>query len=113
MNVPFLDLKAQYSRISNEVNENIRQVLEKCNFVMGEEVRRFEEKFAAYCGVRFGIGVANGTDAIHLAMRAAGGPAWDGLIARGMAVDFDWLRSSAPQYVEMYERAIALRRGRA
>jgi starch synthase len=48
-----------------------------------------------------------------MAMRAAGGPAWDGLIARGMAVDFDWLRSSAPQYVEMYERVIALRRARA
>jgi len=48
-----------------------------------------------------------------MAMRAAGGPAWDGLIARGMAVDFDWGRSSAPQYVEMYERAIALRRARA
>jgi starch synthase len=45
-----------------------------------------------------------------MAMRAAGGPAWDGLIARGMAVDFDWQRSSAPQYVELYERAIALRR---
>jgi len=48
-----------------------------------------------------------------MAMRAAGGPAWNGLIARGMAVDFDWGRSSAPQYVEMYERAIALRRARA
>src|SRR6266545_1874869 len=81
MNVPFLDLKAQYSRIGDEVNENIRQVLVKCNFVMGEEVRRFEEKFAAYCGVRFGIGVANGTDAIHLAMRAAGiGPGDECLI---------------------------------
>ena len=48
-----------------------------------------------------------------MAMRAAGGPAWNGLIARGMAVDFDWGRSSAPQYVEMYQRAIALRRARA
>ena len=45
-----------------------------------------------------------------MAMRAAGGPAWDGLIARGLAVDFDWRTGSAPQYVEMYERAIALRR---
>jgi starch synthase len=48
-----------------------------------------------------------------MAMRAAGGPAWDGLIARGMAVDFDWGRRSAPQYVELYERAIALRRAKA
>jgi starch synthase len=48
-----------------------------------------------------------------IAMRAAGGPAWDGLIARGMAIDFDWHTSSAPRYVEMYERAIALRRAPA
>jgi starch synthase len=45
-----------------------------------------------------------------IAMRAAGGPAWAGLIARGMAVDFDWTTGSAPQYVEMYERAIRIRR---
>jgi starch synthase len=43
-------------------------------------------------------------------IRAAGGPRWDGLIARGMAVDFDWDRGSAPQYVGLYERAVALRR---
>jgi starch synthase len=47
-----------------------------------------------------------------IAMRAAGGPAWSGLIARGMAVDFDWHTSSAPQYLQLYERAIALRRAK-
>ena len=46
-----------------------------------------------------------------MAMRSAGGPAWDGLIARGMAVDFDWARGSAPRYVALYERAVAIRRG--
>jgi starch synthase len=46
-----------------------------------------------------------------MAMRLAGGPAWDGLIARGMAVDFDWARGSAPRYVALYERALAIRRG--
>jgi starch synthase len=46
-----------------------------------------------------------------MAMRTAGGPAWDGLIARGMAVDFDWTRGSAPRYVGLYERAVAIRRG--
>ena len=45
-----------------------------------------------------------------MAMRTAGGPAWTGLIERGLAVDFDWRRRSAPQYVELYERAIARRR---
>ncbi|HEU4919708.1 MAG TPA: glycosyltransferase, partial [Candidatus Limnocylindrales bacterium] len=47
-------------------------------------------------------------DAIE--MRSAGGPAWAGLVARGMAVDFDWRTGSAPRYAEMYERAVAVRR---
>jgi starch synthase len=49
---------------------------------------------------------------LAIAMRETGGPAWDGLIARGMAVDFDWTTGSAPQYVDMYKRAIQLRRRR-
>jgi starch synthase len=46
-----------------------------------------------------------------LAMRAAGGAPWDELVQRGMAVDFDWDRGSAPRYVALYERAVAIRRG--
>jgi starch synthase len=45
-----------------------------------------------------------------MAMRAVGGAPWTSLVARGMAVDFDWRTGSAPQYVELYERAIAIRR---
>jgi starch synthase len=45
-----------------------------------------------------------------IATRATGGPGWAGLLARGMAVDFDWTNHSAPRYVEAYERAVALRR---
>ena len=44
-------------------------------------------------------------------VRAAGGPAWEGLLDRGMAVDFDWVTGSAPRYVEAYRRAVAIRRG--
>jgi starch synthase len=46
-----------------------------------------------------------------ITMRAAGGPPWDDLVARGMAVDFDWVRGSAPRYAALYERAVAIRRG--
>ena len=46
-----------------------------------------------------------------IAMRAAGGSAWRALIDRGMAVDFDWRRGSAPRYAALYERAVAIRRG--
>ena len=42
-------------------------------------------------------------------LRAAGGPAWEGLLDRGMAVDFDWVSGSAPRYVEAYRRAITIR----
>ena len=46
-----------------------------------------------------------------MSMRTAGGAAWDGLVARGMAVDFDWDRGSAPAYAALYERALSIRRG--
>ncbi len=46
-----------------------------------------------------------------IALRARGGPTWDALIGRGMAVDFDWDRGSAPRYAELYERAVRIRRG--
>jgi starch synthase len=49
--------------------------------------------------------------AAAFAMRAKGGPAWDGLVDRGMSVDFDWTTGSAPKYVEAYRRAVAIRRG--
>jgi starch synthase len=45
-----------------------------------------------------------------IVMREVGGPAWDGLVGRGMATDFDWTTGSAPRYVAMYERAVAIRR---
>jgi starch synthase len=45
------------------------------------------------------------------ALRAAGGPGWDGLLDRGMAVDFDWTTGAAPRYVDAYRRAVAIRGG--
>ena len=48
---------------------------------------------------------------VAMTMRVAGGAPWDELVARGMAVDFDWTRGSAPRYAALYERALAIRRG--
>ncbi len=70
--IPFVDLKAQYASIRDEVAEAIRSVLESTRFIGGEEVTSFESEFAAYCGVNHALGVANGTDALHLALRALG-----------------------------------------
>jgi len=55
-----------------EIDAAIAGVLDRGWFILGEEVRSFEEEFAAYCGTRYGVGVASGTDALHLALRAVG-----------------------------------------
>jgi len=70
--VPFVDLKVQYEQIKEEVHEAISKVLASCQFVLGPFVSTFEEAFAAYCGVRYAVGVNSGTSALHLALLAAG-----------------------------------------
>jgi len=70
MGVPLVDLKAQYLSIKDEIDEAIGRVFSNCDFVLGEEVRRFENEFAAFCGAQHAVGVASGTAALHLALRA-------------------------------------------
>ena len=70
--VPFLDLTRQYKRIKGEILRATQRVYERGHFVLGEEVSAFEEEFSHYCGVRYGVGVGSGTDALYLALKAAG-----------------------------------------
>jgi len=70
--VPFLDLTRQYKRIKGEILSATRRVYEKGHFILGEEVSAFEEEFSRYCGVQYGVGVGSGTDALYLALKAAG-----------------------------------------
>ena len=70
--VPFIDLRRQYHRIEKEILGATRRVYEKGRFILGEEVAAFEREFARYCGVRYGVGVASGTDALYLSLKAAG-----------------------------------------
>ncbi len=70
--VPFLDLTRQYKRIKGEILSATQRVYEKGHFILGEEVSAFEEEFSHYCGVRYGVGVGSGTDALYLALKAAG-----------------------------------------
>jgi dTDP-4-amino-4,6-dideoxygalactose transaminase len=65
-------LKQQYLSIKDEVLSAVSNVFESTQFVLGQEVAAFEDEFAAYCGVRYGIGVNTGTSALHLALLAAG-----------------------------------------
>jgi dTDP-4-amino-4,6-dideoxygalactose transaminase len=70
--VPYVDLKAQYRSIKPEIDAAISKVLESSEFVLGSEVAKFEEEFAAYCGVPYAVGVNSGTSGLHLALLAAG-----------------------------------------
>lgn len=70
--IPLVDLKAQYQSIKVEIDEAIQCALEKSQFIMGEHVKRFEEEFASFCGVKHGIATSSGTTAIHLALIASG-----------------------------------------
>lgn len=71
MNVPLVDLAAQFESLRAEVMQAIEDALASAQLFLGPNTRAFEDEFAAYCGTRFAIGVGNGTDALHLALRAA------------------------------------------
>ncbi len=80
MKIPLVDLKAQYTAIKEEIDEAMGRVLNNCNFILGEEVRLFEEEFAAFCRAECAVGIASGTAALHLALRACGVGAGDEVI---------------------------------
>nr|WP_242613347.1 DegT/DnrJ/EryC1/StrS family aminotransferase [Herbihabitans rhizosphaerae] len=68
--VPLVDLAAQHVRIADEVAAGWAEVLERTAFISGPQVAEFEEAYAAFSGVRHCVGVANGTDAVELSLRA-------------------------------------------
>ena len=70
MQVPLLDLKAQYTTIKDEIKAAIDEVLESQYFILGPKVQKFEEEIAKYCNVQHAVGVASGSDALLLALMA-------------------------------------------
>ncbi|MBN1291169.1 MAG: DegT/DnrJ/EryC1/StrS family aminotransferase [Candidatus Latescibacteria bacterium] len=70
MNVPLLDLKAQYETIRNEIDAAVKEVFESQYFILGPKVKEFEEQVAEYVGAGYAIGCASGTDALLLALMA-------------------------------------------
>jgi len=72
VSVPMVDLKAQYARIREEIDAAVSRVVAGGQFIGGEECRLLEEEFARYCGAGHACGVANGTDALTLALKAFG-----------------------------------------
>ena len=70
--IPPIDLKAQWLSIKSEITAAINAVVESQHFILGPQVQALEEEVAKYCGTRFAVGVASGTDALLLALHAAG-----------------------------------------
>ena len=78
--VPLVDLGAQFRSLRTELMEAIESVLSSSDLFLGPNTSAFEQEFAAYCDTSYAISVANGTDALHLALRAAGIGAGDEVI---------------------------------
>lgn len=72
MNIPFLDLRAQYRQIEVELKPVLEDIMANGAFIGGPQVSAFEEEFAAFCGVKHCVGLNSGTDALRFALMAAG-----------------------------------------
>ncbi|MEN6571524.1 MAG: DegT/DnrJ/EryC1/StrS family aminotransferase [Anaerolineaceae bacterium] len=68
--IQFVDLKKQYAPLKEEILSGISQVLEGMHLFLGDNVQAFEKEFAAFCGVKHGIGISDGTSALHVILRA-------------------------------------------
>ncbi|MCM1266530.1 MAG: DegT/DnrJ/EryC1/StrS family aminotransferase [Bacteroidales bacterium] len=91
----FIDLKAQYRAFKSEIDQNIDRVLENADFILGDQAAEFEEKLAAYVGVKYAVGCSSGTDALQLIYMAYG-------IGRGDAVfcpDMTFVASVEPAFM--------------
>ncbi|MGC9976524.1 MAG: DegT/DnrJ/EryC1/StrS family aminotransferase [Syntrophales bacterium] len=80
MNIPFVDLKSQYNGIKEEIDSAISSVISESAFIGGSYLKNFEEAFARHCNVKHCVGVANGTDALFIALKGLGIGAGDEVI---------------------------------
>jgi len=94
MSIPFLDLKAINLTQQEEIEQAMRRVLQSGWYVLGKEVEAFEQAWAAYCGTRHAIGVANGLDAIFLVLKAWGVGPGDEVIVPSNTYIATWLAAS-------------------
>ncbi len=89
--IPFLNLAAAYSELKTDIDCAVNRVLSSGQYIGGTEVAAFEEEFAAYCGATHAVGVGNGLDALHLALRAMGVGAGDEVIVPANTYIATWL----------------------
>ena len=91
----FLDVGAAYHELKSEIDSAIAQVLSSGHYIGGPEVASFELEWAEYCNAEYCVGVANGTDALILALRACGIGPGDGIIVPSHTYISTWLAISA------------------
>lgn len=94
MRVPFLDFKSSYEELEGELKDSVLRVLSSGIYIGGEEVEKFESSFAAYCGVKHVVGVANGLDALKIALLALGVEPGDEVIVPSHTFIATWLAVS-------------------
>jgi len=92
--IPFLDLRASYLELKAEIDDAVARVFHSGSYVLGPEVGAFEEEFANYCQTKYSIGVANGLDALTLALRAMGVGPGDEVIVPSNTYIATWLAVS-------------------
>lgn len=92
--ISFLDLKSPHVQLATELEEAFRRVVNSGWYILGPEVESFETEFAQYCESKFAIGVANGLDALHLALRAMGVGGGDEVIVPSNTYIATWLAVS-------------------
>ena len=112
MRVPFLDLKAQYESIKDEIDDAIRQVIDSCAFAGGPFVEKFEREFAGFCGSEHAVGVGSGTEALWLALTVLGVGRGDEVItvpntfiATAEAI---WFCGAKPVFVDIDKQAYTM-----
>jgi dTDP-4-amino-4,6-dideoxygalactose transaminase len=94
MKIPFLDLRAPYLELKDELDEAYKRVMESGWYILGDECEAFEKEFADYCGTKYCIGVGNGLDALHLILRAYGIGEGDEVIVPANTYIATWLAVS-------------------
>ena len=94
MSIPFLDIRAGYEELRDELSAAWTRCMESGWYILGPEVTAFEEEFASYCNVRHCIGVGTGLDALHLLLRAADIGPGDEVIVPGHTFIATWLAVS-------------------
>lgn len=101
MSIPFVDLKAQYDSIKSEIDPAIASVIAETAFIGGPHVAAFEDAFARHCGVSQCVGVANGTDALFVALKTLGIGAGDEVItvANSFVATSEAIRMAGAQVV--------------